>query len=125
MLKIYISILAIHIEHSNKQLNERIVIWFLKQYKSMGTKRACFSRGARSRIVRRKPKTFVARVVGVLVTLFGRGDDTVGNPHRAQICQFELLELILLLKLDTHSLSSNSRHSISVNSTVPPPLDLT
>ena len=30
----------------------------------------------------------------------GRGDDTVGNPHRAQISQFELFELILLLKLD-------------------------
>ena len=33
-------------------------------------------------------------------TTFGRGDDTVGNPHRAQITQFELLKLILLLKLD-------------------------
>ena len=30
----------------------------------------------------------------------GRGDDTVGNPHRARISQFELFELILLLKLD-------------------------
>ena len=29
---------------------------------------------------------------------FGRGDDKVGNPHRAQIFQFELFELILLLK---------------------------
>ena len=28
--------------------------------------------------------------------IFGRGDDAVGNPHRAQISQFELLELILL-----------------------------
>ena len=31
-------------------------------------------------------------------THFGRGDDTVGNPHRAQICQFEYFEPILLLK---------------------------
>ena len=31
---------------------------------------------------------------------FGRGDDTVGNPHRAQTCKFELFELIILLKLD-------------------------
>ena len=31
---------------------------------------------------------------------FGRGGDKVGNPHRAQISQFELFELILLLKLD-------------------------
>ena len=30
----------------------------------------------------------------------GRGDATVGNPHRAQIQQFELFELILLMKLD-------------------------
>ena len=30
----------------------------------------------------------------------GRGDDTVGNPHRAQIHRFELFELILLAKLD-------------------------
>ena len=28
------------------------------------------------------------------------GDDTVGDPHRAQIWQFELFELILLLNLD-------------------------
>ena len=28
--------------------------------------------------------------------VFGRGDDTVGNPHRARISQFELFELILL-----------------------------
>ena len=31
---------------------------------------------------------------------FGRGNDTVGNPHRAQICQFKLFEFILFLKLD-------------------------
>ena len=30
----------------------------------------------------------------------GRGDDAVGNPDRAQICKFELFELILLLKVD-------------------------
>ena len=36
------------------------------------------------------------RYKGVL----GRGDDTVGNPRRAQISQFELFELILLLKVD-------------------------
>ena len=32
--------------------------------------------------------------------VFGRGDETVGNPHRAQISQFEFFELTLLLKLD-------------------------
>ena len=34
------------------------------------------------------------------VFLESLGDDTVGNPHRARISQFELFELILLLKLD-------------------------
>ena len=34
--------------------------------------------------------------------VFGGGDDTVGNPDRAQISPFELYELILLLKLDKH-----------------------
>ena len=33
-------------------------------------------------------------------TMFGRGDDTVGNPHRAQMSHFELFELILLFQLD-------------------------
>ena len=28
----------------------------------------------------------------------GRGNDTAGNPHRAQIVQFELFEFVLLLK---------------------------
>ena len=30
----------------------------------------------------------------------GRGDDTLGNPHRAQISKFVFFELVLLLKLD-------------------------
>ena len=34
---------------------------------------------------------------------FGRGDDTVGNPHEAQNYQFELFELILLSNLDRQS----------------------
>ena len=34
------------------------------------------------------------------VTVFGRGDDRVGNPRRAQISQFELFELVLLFNLD-------------------------
>ena len=38
--------------------------------------------------------------VGAHIVVIGRGDDKVGNPHRAQISQFELFELILLLKLD-------------------------
>ena len=30
----------------------------------------------------------------------GRGDDMVGNPHRAQIIEFELFEFIIVMKLD-------------------------
>ena len=37
---------------------------------------------------------------GSSVGCFGSGDDAVGNPHRTQISQFELFELVLLLKLD-------------------------
>ena len=32
--------------------------------------------------------------------VFGRGDDTVGSPHRAQIYTFELFEFILLSNVD-------------------------
>ena len=58
---------------------------------------------------------------------FGRGDDTVGNPHRAQISQFEFFELILLLKwhkqLPVEQFEANRAtrgSSISVVSTLPP-----
>ena len=52
----------------------------------------------------------------------GRGDDTVGNPHRAQISQFEFFEFIfLLLKLDKQLPPCRAirADSISVNSTFP------
>ena len=49
----------------------------------------------------------------------GRGDDTVGNPHRTQIVQFELFELILLLKLEAPCRAIRG-NSISVNSTLSP-----
>ena len=52
---------------------------------------------------------------------FGRGDDTVGNPHRAQVSQFELFELIVLLKLDEHFLVEQFEATVS-QSTVPSPL---
>ena len=48
------------------------------------------------------------------------GNDTVGNPHRAQISQFELFELILLLKLETVPCRAIRGNIISVNSTLPP-----
>ena len=49
------------------------------------------------------------------------GDDTVGNPHRAQISQFELFKLILFLKLGKqYPVEAIQCNSISVNSTLPP-----
>ena len=51
----------------------------------------------------------------------GREDDMVGNPHGTQIYQLELLELILLSKLDKRFLCRAVRaDSISVNSTLRP-----
>ena len=54
----------------------------------------------------------------------GRGDDTVGNPHRAQICQSELFELILFLKLDKQ-LPVEQFEAVASQSIVPfPPLSI-
>ena len=50
-----------------------------------------------------------------------KGDDTVGNPHRAQISQFELFELILLFKLDKQFPVEQFEATVS-QSTVPSPL---
>ena len=55
-------------------------------------------------------------------SFLGRGDDTVGNPHRAQIVQFEF-ELILLLKVD-QQLPVERFEARASRSTVPsPPLN--
>ena len=51
---------------------------------------------------------------------FGRGDDTVGNPHRARISQFDFFELILLLKLDKQ-LPVERFEATGSQSTVPSP----
>ena len=51
----------------------------------------------------------------------GRGDDTVRNPHRAQISQFELFELILIWQLDEHFPVEQFEAAVS-QSTVPSPL---
>ena len=48
-------------------------------------------------------------------------DDTVGNPRRAQICQFELFELVLLLKFDKQFPAEQFEATVS-QSTVPSPL---
>ena len=58
------------------------------------------------------------------MTIIGRRDDTVGKPHRVEICQFVFFEFVLLL-------SVNKQHSIeqveptvsqSTVSILPPPL---
>ena len=53
-------------------------------------------------------------------TLFGRGDDTVGDPHRAQISQFELFELSILSELDKQFPVEQFEATVS-QSTVPSP----
>ena len=55
----------------------------------------------------------------------GRGDDTVGNPHRAQISQFELFELILLLKLDNRFPVEQFEATVSQSTVPSPPLIIT
>ena len=51
----------------------------------------------------------------------GRGDDTVGNPHRAQISQFELFELILSLKLDKQLAVEQFEATASQSAVITPP----
>ena len=60
------------------------------------------------------------RTTSWATSAFGRGDDSVGNPHRAQISQFELFELILLLKLDRQFSIERFETTVS-QSTVPSP----
>ena len=71
----------------------------MKHIRRVGLRSAALfgTRPARRRRVgaERCPKKLARRAASSL----GRGDDTVGNPPRAQISQFELFELILFLKL--------------------------
>ena len=52
---------------------------------------------------------------------FGRGDDTVGNPRRARIYQFELFELVLLLKLDKRLPVEQFEATVSQSTAPSPP----
>ena len=52
----------------------------------------------------------------------GRGDDVVGNPHRAQISRFELFELILLLAVGKQFPVKQFEATVLSQSTVSPPL---
>ena len=53
-------------------------------------------------------------------TLLGRGDDTVGNPRRAQTSQFEFVELTILLQVDKRFPVEQFEATVS-QSTVPSP----
>ena len=62
--------------------------------------------------------------VGAALRPSGRGDDAVGNPHRAQVSHFALFELILSMKLDKQ-LPVERFESIVSQSAVPsPPLKM-
>ena len=60
----------------------------------------------------------------VTSTSLGRGNDTVGNPHRAQISQLELFELILLLKLDKQFPVEQFEATATRSTVLFPPLNL-
>ena len=52
---------------------------------------------------------------------FGRGDDTVGNPHRARNLSFRVFRAYPLIEIRYTSLSSNSRKQY-ISQQYPPPL---
>ena len=54
--------------------------------------------------------------------MVGRGDDAVGNPHRAQIVQFQLFESILLLKLAKQFPVERFEAEVSEQTVPSPPL---
>ena len=62
----------------------------------------------------------VVEVASATVSL-GRGD-MVGNPHRAQICQLELFEFILVLKLDKQFSIEQFEATVSQSTVSSPPL---
>ena len=58
------------------------------------------------------------------VRALGRGDDTVGNPHRARVVHFELFELIVLLKLYKQFPAEQFEATVSQSTLPYPPLRL-
>ena len=52
----------------------------------------------------------------------GRGDDTVGSPHRAQISQSELFEFILLSTFDKQFPAEHFEAAVSQSTVPSPPL---
>ena len=69
--------------------NSYLDIWWLRHESSRVTSRVCCEAAGQAWLTAATGKCTRG------VTL-GRGDDTVGNPHQAQIVKFELFELILL-----------------------------
>ena len=58
------------------------------------------------------------------VSHLGRGDDTIGSPHRTQISQFECFELILVLKLDKQFPAEQFEATVSQSTVPSPPLSV-
>ena len=84
---------------------------------SVEAARAILSPGERMLVLARSDPRLRASAA-----VIGRGDDAIGNPHRAQMSQFEFFELILLLKLDQPFPIEQFEATVS-QSTVPfPPL---
>ena len=57
-----------------------------------------------------------------ILLYYRKGDDTVGNPHRTRISQFDLFELILLLKLDKRFPGERFEATVSQSKFPSPPL---
>ena len=53
-----------------------------------------------------------------------RGDDTLGNHHRAQLCQFELFELVISLKVYTNTHIERFEATVSQSTVPSPPLKI-
>ena len=68
------------------------------------------------------PCRYLVTVSADAVAQVERGDDAVGSPHRAQISQFELFELILLLKSDKRFLVEQCEATVSQSTAPSPPL---
>ena len=80
----------------------------------------CAVLNARIRLIVRRTSKF-ASLNDLKIPAIGRGDDRVGNPHRAQISQFEFFELVIWLKLGKRLPVERFEATVS-QSAVPSPL---
>ena len=58
----------------------------------------------------------------VKLVMIGRGDDTVGNPHGAQVSKFELFELILIIEIRQTAACRGIQRQQYLSQQYPPPL---